>query len=99
MSGKGERGENGGGYGDLYVEINVKSHKYFERNGNDIHIEVPISAVDATLGTTIDVPTVSGDVSLNIPAGTQPNTKFRLRGKGVKDLRSDRFGDQFVEVN
>lgn len=98
VSGKGERGENGGGYGDLYVEINVKSHKYFERNGNDIHIEVPISAVDATLGTTIDVPTVSGDVSLNIPAGTQPNTKFRLRGKGVKDLRSDRFGDQFVEV-
>ncbi|HLV49511.1 MAG TPA: molecular chaperone DnaJ [Erysipelothrix sp.] len=99
VSGKGERGANGGGYGDLYVEISVSPHKYFRRDGNDIHIKIPISAVDATLGTTVDVPTVSGDVSLNIPSGTQPNTKFRLRGKGVKDLRSSRVGDQYVEVN
>lgn len=98
VSGKGERGENGGGYGDLFVEITVSPHKYFKREGNNIHIEVPISAIDATLGTTIDVPTVSGDVSLNIPAGTQPNTKMRLKGKGVKDLRSTRVGDQYVEV-
>lgn len=98
VSGKGERGVNSGGYGDLYVEIVVTPHKFFTREGNDIHILIPISVVDATLGTTIDVPTVSGDVSLNIPAGTQPNTKFRLRQKGVKDLRSSRYGDQYVEV-
>ncbi len=98
VTGKGERGENGGGYGDLYVEISVKPHKHFTREGNNIHISIPISAVDATLGTTLDVPTVSGDVSLTIPAGTQPNTKLRLKGKGVKDLRSSHYGDQYVEV-
>lgn len=98
VAGKGERGENGGGYGDLYVEISVSPHKHFIREGNNIYITVPISAVDATLGTSIDVPTVTGDVSLNIPAGTQPNTKFRLKGKGVKDLRSSHYGDQYVEV-
>lgn len=98
VSGKGERGENGGGYGDLYVEISVSAHEHFKRQGNDIHITIPISVVDATLGTVVDVPTVSGDVGLTIPAGTQPNTKFRLKDKGVKDLRSTRYGDQYVEV-
>ena len=98
VNGKGERGDKGGPHGDLYVEINVMPHAYFKRSGNDIHIEIPISVVDATLGTAIDVPTVSGDVSLNIPSGTQPNTKFRMRGKGVKDLRSSRYGDQYVEI-
>ena len=98
VSGKGERGDNGGGYGDLFVEISVSPHKYFKREGNDINITIPISVVDAVLGTTVDVPTVSGDVALTIPSGTQPNTKFRLKGKGVKDLRSNHYGDQFVEV-
>lgn len=98
VSGMGERGVNGGTQGDLYVEISVSSHKHFVRQGNDIRITVPISAVDATLGTVIDVPTVDGDVALTIPAGTQPNTKFRLRDKGVPDLRSGRKGDQYVEV-
>lgn len=98
VTGKGDRGTKGGSYGDLYVEIAVSPHKFFKRNGNDIHIEVPISVSDAALGTTLDVPTVSGDVSLNIPSGTQANTKFRLRGKGVKDLRSTQYGDQYVEV-
>ncbi|NLW14849.1 MAG: molecular chaperone DnaJ [Erysipelothrix sp.] len=99
VSGKGERGENGGGYGDLYVEISVSNHEYFIREGNDIHLRIPVSIVDATLGTSIEVPTVSGKVELKIPSGTQPNTKFRLKGKGVKDLRSSRHGDQYVEVN
>lgn len=98
VSGKGERGENGGPHGDLYVEILVSNHKYFVRKGNDIHLKIPLSAVDATLGTTIDVPTVHGEVKLTIPAGTQPNTKLRVKGKGVKDLRSSQVGDQFVEV-
>lgn len=98
VSGMGERGINGGPQGDLFVEIVVSSHQYFKRQGNDIVISVPISAIDATIGTKIDVPTVTGDVSLTIPAGTQGNTKFRLKEKGFPDLRSGRKGDQFVEV-
>ena len=98
VNGMGERGINGGPQGDLYVEISVSAHKYFVRQGNDVHISVPISAIDATLGTVVDVPTVYGDVALTIPAGTQGNTKFRLKDKGISDLRSGRKGDQFVEV-
>ena len=99
VAGKGEKGSEGGPNGDLFVEILVKNHKHFIRNGRNIHISVPISALDATLGCKIDVPTVYGDVSLTIPEGTQPNTKFRLKGKGIKDLRSNNTGDQFVEVD
>lgn len=98
VSGMGERGANGGPQGDLYVEVSVSPHKYFIRSGNDINIKVPISAIDATLGTVIDVPTVHGDVALTIPAGTQPGTKFRLKEKGVPHLQSSRVGDEFVEV-
>ncbi|MEA5026583.1 MAG: molecular chaperone DnaJ [Erysipelotrichaceae bacterium] len=98
VSGKGERGANGGPNGDLYIEIVVNKHKYFERDGKNIYISIPISAIDATLGCTVDVPTVYGDVELTIPAGTQNGTKFRLKGKGVKDTRSSGAGDQFVEV-
>ena len=76
LAGYGERGENGGPNGDLYIEIRVRPHKYFTREGNNIHISVPISAVDATLGTTVDIPTAYGDVELSIPAGTQPLDGF-----------------------
>jgi len=99
ISGKGERGENGGNNGDLYIEIIVKAHKNYVRDGNNILINIPISAIDATLGCKVDVPTVYGDVELTIPAGTQPNTRFRLKGKGVKDLRSGIAGDQYVTVD
>lgn len=95
---KGERGANGGPNGDLYIEILVTRHKTFVRDGNDIRISVPISAVDATLGCKVDVPTVYGDVELSIPAGTQYGQQFRLRGKGVKSARGSQ-GDQFVEIN
>ena len=98
VQGYGERGENGGPNGDLYIEIRVKKHKFFVRDGRDIYIRVPITSIDATLGTTIDVPTAYGDVELTIPAGTQPNTKLRLKGYGIKDLRSNSKGDQYVEV-
>lgn len=98
VSGKGEKGINGGPNGDLYLEINVLRHKYFVREHNHIHISIPLSTLDATLGCKIDVPTVSGDVELSIPAGTQHGTQFRLKGKGVKDLNSGAFGDQFVEI-
>lgn len=98
VTGKGERGTDGGPNGDLFLEILVAKHQYFQRDGKNIYIAVPISAIDATLGTNIDVPTVYGDVELTIPSGTQHGTQFRLKGKGVKDLRSSQVGDQYVEV-
>lgn len=98
VSGKGERGRNGGPNGDLFIEIIVGNHDYFTRDGKNIYIKVPISNIDAALGCSIDVPTVYGDVELQIPAGTQPNQQFRLKGKGVKDLRTGNIGDQYVEV-
>ncbi|MBQ0066241.1 MAG: molecular chaperone DnaJ [Firmicutes bacterium] len=97
IAGKGERGTNGGPNGDLYIEMLVKPHPTFTRQGNDIYMSAPISAIDATIGTTIAVPTVYGDVDLKIPEGTQPNQKFRLKGKGVKTARGGQ-GDQYVEV-
>ncbi len=99
VPGKGGRGINGGPNGDLYVEIYVRPHKHFVRQGNDISIKVPVSAVDATLGCDIDVPTVYGDVSMKIPEGTQPGTVLRLKGKGVKNLRNNNYGDQYVTVD
>lgn len=98
LAGYGERGENGGPNGDLYIEIRVRPHKYFKRDGNNIHITVPISAVDATLGTAVDVPTAYGDVELTIPAGTQPGQQLRIKGYGIKDLRTKNVGDQYVEI-
>lgn len=99
MAGYGEHGFNGGPNGDLYVEVNVRKHEHFIREGNNVLIKIPISSIDATLGTTVDVPTVKGDVELKIPAGTQPGTKFRLKGYGIKELRSSYVGDQYVEVD
>ena len=98
IPGKGERGLNGGPNGDLFIEVLVKKHDVFVRENNDISIEIPISFVDAALGLEVEVPTVYGDVNLKIPAGIQPGTKLRLKGKGVKDVRGN-VGDQFVEVN
>lgn len=96
IPGKGGLGENGGPNGDLYIEIIVNPDPIFTREGNDIHITVPISAIDATIGTTLEVPTVHGKVDLRIPEGTQPGQRFRLKGKGVKSNRGQ--GDEFVEV-
>ena len=98
VAGKGDRGSNGGPNGDLYIEIVVNKHKNFQRDGKNIYIQIPISAIDATLGCKVDVPTVYGDVELKIPSGTQDGAKFRLKGKGVKDTRSSNNGDQIVEV-
>ena len=98
VAGKGERGVNGGPNGDLYIEINVEPHQYFTRNGKDILLDIPVSAVDATLGTTIEVPTVYGDVSMKIPQGTQDGARLRLKGKGVVDIKSGKQGDQLCTV-
>lgn len=98
VAGKGEPGINGGPNGDLYIIFQVKEHEFFEREGDDIYCEMPISFVQAALGDEIEVPTLHGKVKLKIPAGTQTNTKFRLRGKGVKSVRSTTPGDQHVIV-
>lgn len=97
--GYGERGRNGGPNGDLYVEILVKEHPNFQREGNNIHIEIPIDLVDACLGAKVDIPTVYGDKELTIPEGTQPGQILKMKGCGVKDLRNGKPGDQFVHLN
>lgn len=98
VRGKGERGTLGGENGDLYVEIHIKADKTFRREGNDIHMDLPLSFVSCALGDTVDVPTVYGEVSVDIPAGTQPDQILKLKGKGVKDLRSGKPGDQYLHV-
>jgi molecular chaperone DnaJ len=97
LSGQGERGSAGGPPGDLLITFRVKSHRFFRRDGNDIHVTVPINLAQAILGSRIKVRTVDGKkVVLRIPPGTQSGTKFRIRGQGVR--RPDRTGDQLVEV-
>lgn len=98
LNGQGEAGKNGGPYGDLYVVFRVKPSKEFERNGSEIYYELPINFVQATLGDEVEVPTVHGKVKLKIPAGTQTETNFRLRGKGAPKLRGTGTGDQHVKV-
>lgn len=99
IRGQGEPGVNGGPNGDLYIVISVKPHKVFKRNGSDLYLEIPISFDQAALGAEIIVPTLEGKVSYKVPAGTQPGTTFRLKGKGVRNLRNDRMGDLYVKVN
>jgi len=97
LSGQGERGRQGGPPGDLIITYKVEPHRFFKREGLDIHVTVPINIVQATLGSKIRVRTVSGKkVVLRIPKGTQSGTKFRVRGQGV--AKADRTGDQYVEV-
>ena len=98
LAGQGEPGENGGPPGDLYVVFTVQPHEFFERNGDDIYCEVPITFSQAALGDEIEVPTLHGKVKLKIPAGTQSGTKFRLRDKGIKNVRGYGQGDQHVNV-
>jgi molecular chaperone DnaJ len=98
MSGEGESGLRGGPPGDLYITIRVKTHEYFEREGEDIYCEVPLTFAQAALGDEIEVPTLTERVRLKIPAGTQTDTHFRLKGKGVPRLRGNGQGDQHVKV-
>ncbi|MGM0897121.1 MAG: molecular chaperone DnaJ [Bacillota bacterium] len=98
VSGQGGPGINGGPAGDLYVLFRVKPHKQFERDGDDIHLELPITYPQAALGDEIEVPTVSGKVKLKIPAGTQNGARFRLRGKGVQNVHGYGVGDQHITV-
>ncbi len=98
VAGEGDAGVRGGPPGDLYVFIEVRPHEVFEREGNDIRCEVPISIWQASLGADIEVPTLDGRASLHIPEGTQTGTSFRLRGKGIPDVRWHERGDQHVRV-
>jgi molecular chaperone DnaJ len=98
LTGEGERGLRGGPAGDLYVVISVKPHPIFERQADDVLCEVPISFVQAALGTEIDVPTLDGKMSLKVPAGTQSGKVFRLKGKGIPHLSAYGRGDQHVVV-
>ncbi|MGD8784843.1 MAG: molecular chaperone DnaJ [Thioalkalispiraceae bacterium] len=99
LSGEGEAGEHGGPAGDLYVLITVRPHSIFERDGNDLFCEVPINMATAALGGELEVPTLNGRVKLKIPAETQSGKLFRLRGKGVKSVRSGGQGDLLCRVN
>lgn len=98
VTGEGEAGTRGGPPGDLYVVIRVKPHEFFEREGDDIYCEVPLTFAQAALGDEIEIPTLTEKVKLKIPAGTQTDTYFRLKGKGVPRLRGYGQGDQHVKV-
>jgi molecular chaperone DnaJ len=96
--GNGDYGMNGGPAGDLYIVVSIKSHDIFEREGDDLHCRMPLSFATAALGGETTVPTLEGKATLKIPAGTQNDTTFRLRGKGIKTLGEDRHGDLYVHV-
>lgn len=98
-TGNGEPGVNGGPPGDLYVEIHVKQHSVFERDGDDLHCQVPISFTKAALGGEVEVPTLGGKAAITIPEGTQSGKTFRLRGKGIKGVRSGYPGDLYCHVS
>ncbi len=98
LAGEGEAGEHAGEQGDLYVIVRIKQHEFFEREGNDLYCEVPISFVQAALGAEIRVPTIDGHAKLKIPPGTQTNTIFRMSGKGMPGMNGYGEGDQLVRV-
>ena len=97
-TGNGEPGTNGGPPGDLYIEIRLKKHDIFERDGDDLHCSMPISFTTAALGGEIEVPTLSGKAAIDIPEGTQAGKQFRLRGKGIKGVRSSYPGDLYCHI-
>jgi len=98
LRGQGARGPAGGPAGDVYVEVKVAPHEIFERRGDDIHVEAPISLSEAVLGGKITAPTIAGDVSVSIPKNASSGTVLRLRGRGVKRGKSGAAGDQYVKL-
>jgi len=99
LAGEGQAGVNGGPNGNLYLEIKVKEHEYFRRKNDDILLDLKINIAQATLGAEVDVPTIDGTAKLNIPAGTQAGKIFRMKSKGVPNVRGGSKGDQLVIVN
>ena len=98
LANEGEAGENGGPSGDLYVQVSVKQHPIFKRDGEHLHCEIPIGFVTAALGGDVEIPTLDGRINLKIPAETQTGKQFRLKGNGVKPVRGGAQGDMFVHV-
>ena len=98
LRGHGEPGTHGGPPGDLYVEIRIKQHDIFERDGDDLHCTVPVGLTTAALGGTIEVPTLGGNAEIDLPEGTQHGKTFRLRGKGIKGIRSSYPGDLYAHI-
>ena len=98
LRGQGEPGVNGGPAGDLFIVLQVEPHELFTRIGNDLRIDMPITFDQAALGTSIVVPTLSEKISYKVPPGTQPDTVFRLKGKGVKSVRGNKYGDLYVRM-
>jgi molecular chaperone DnaJ len=98
LSGEGEAGRNGGPPGDLYVEVRVRDHPIFERDGSHLSCEVPVSFARAALGGSVEVPTLDGQATIRIPAETQSGRVFRLREKGIRPVRGGPTGDLFCRV-
>src|SRR5262245_56600715 len=98
LSGEGEPGVNGGPPGDLYVQVHIKPHPVFTRDHDDLHCEMPISFVTAALGGEVSIPTLDGSAGIRVPAETQSGKTFRLKGKGIKGVRSHEPGDLFCHV-
>lgn len=98
LAGKGEPGSHGQRAGDLYIITRVQAHNFFTRDGNDVACELPITLAEALLGGKVDVPTIDGKTSMTLPPGTQNGRRFRLRGKGIPDLKGEGRGDHYVTV-
>ena len=98
LSGEGEPGSHGAPAGDLYVVVHIRRHEIFERNGLDLHCELPVSFTIAALGGEVEVPTLNGRVKLNIPKETQTGRRMRVKGKGMKSLRSSSMGDLYCHI-
>ncbi|PLW79364.1 molecular chaperone DnaJ [Candidatus Woesearchaeota archaeon] len=98
INNEGDAGIKGGSYGDLYVQISIKTHKIFERHGRDLYMEMPISITQAAIGGTIEVPTMKGKSTLKIPSGTQSDTVFRMKDKGFPTIGGSARGSQMVKV-
>jgi molecular chaperone DnaJ len=99
LAGEGEAGENGGPSGDLFVQIQLKPHLLFKREQNDLYCEMPVSYATAVLGGELEVPTLDGRASIKIPPGTQSEKLFRLRGKGVRNVRNSQTGDLYCRIS
>ncbi len=99
LSGKGSAGTNGGPEGDIYIQINVKEHNLFKRDGRDIYLVVPLTITEAVLGVTKNIPTLEGKEKVTFDSGTQNNESIKLKGKGIKEMRSGRTGDMYLITN
>jgi len=99
VAGRGEAGVNGGNPGDLYIEFTVRDHELFERVDDDVYLSLPLTITEAVLGCKKDIPTLYGNVSLNIPSGTQNGDKLRIKGKGIENVSSKRKGDMYIITN